>query len=82
MEGACRPGAEMAMRITERGVRVGALAHPYRTPSLSLYVNTDADTRAKPYTVSSQMIGGRNLTSIQHTTPYSLTKPPPTTSSS
>jgi len=62
MDGACRPGAEMALRIKERGLRVGALAHPYRTPSLSLHVNTVADRRSKLYTVSSQMIGGRNLT--------------------
>ena len=53
MDGACRLGAEMALRIKERGLRVGALAHPYRTPSLSLYVNTDADRRSKHYTVSS-----------------------------
>ena len=39
----------MASRIKERGLRVGALAHPYRTPSLSLYVNTDADRRSQPY---------------------------------
>ena len=51
MDGACRPGAEMVLRIKERGLRVGALAHPYRTPSTEWHVKAAADWRSKPYTV-------------------------------
>ena len=65
MDGACRPGAEMASRIKARGLKGRALAPLIGRLPRMLHGNTTASRRTKPYTeiVNS---GGRNFTPRPH----------------
>ena len=68
----------MASRIKARGCWVRALAHPTRTPSLSLHVNTVADRRSKPYThlAINLAVETLHLSSIRNPTPPLKPRPP------
>ena len=49
MDGACRPGAEMASRIKARGLKGRALAPLIGRLPRMLHGNTTASRRTKPY---------------------------------
>ncbi len=57
MDGACRPGAEMASRIKARGLKGRALAPLIGRLQLSLYVNAVMKRRTKPYTIAAYTLG-------------------------